>query len=61
VAYSYDAYGNLTNDGVKTYAYDAENRLISVSDGASNTILYLQRLRERSSHGIGYLKPKMGS
>jgi RHS repeat-associated protein len=37
VAYSYDAYGNLTGDGIKTYAYDAENRLISVSDGASNT------------------------
>jgi RHS repeat-associated protein len=37
VAYSYDAYGNLTGDGIKAYAYDAENRLISVSDGASTT------------------------
>jgi hypothetical protein len=38
VAYSYDAYGNLTSDGVKTYTYDAENRLVSVSDGASTTL-----------------------
>jgi RHS repeat-associated protein len=35
VAYSYDAYGNLTSDGMKTYTYDAENRLVSVSDGVS--------------------------
>jgi YD repeat-containing protein len=37
VAYSYDAYGNLTSDGVKSYTYDAENRLVSVTDGASTT------------------------
>jgi YD repeat-containing protein len=37
IAYSYDAYGNLTHDGVKTYTYDAENRLVSVTDGTSNT------------------------
>jgi len=37
VAYVYDAYGNLTSDGVKTYSYDAENRLISVTEGASTT------------------------
>ena len=37
VAYSYDAYGNLTSDGVKTYTYDTENRLVSVTDGASTT------------------------
>ena len=27
-AYSYDASGNLTNDGSTAYSYDAENRLI---------------------------------
>jgi RHS repeat-associated protein len=37
VAYSYDAYGNLTSDGTKTYTFDAENRLVSVTDGASTT------------------------
>jgi RHS repeat-associated protein/CSLREA domain-containing protein len=37
VPYSYDAYGNLTSDGMKTYAYDAENHLVSVTEGASTT------------------------
>ena len=37
VVYSYDAYGNLTSVGIRNYAYDAENRLVSVSDGASTT------------------------
>lgn len=31
----YDAAGNLTNDSFHTYAYDAENRLISVDSGAT--------------------------
>src|SRR5206468_2635885 len=31
VAYIYDADGNLTSDGVNTYAYDQQNRLISVT------------------------------
>lgn len=30
-AYSYDLNGNLLNDGVRTYAWDAENRLIGVT------------------------------
>jgi RHS repeat-associated protein len=30
-AFSYDASGNLTWDGARTYGYDAENRLVSVS------------------------------
>lgn len=38
VPYSYDAYGNLTSDGMKTYAYDAENRLLSVTEGVSTTM-----------------------
>ncbi|MGB8521604.1 MAG: RHS repeat-associated core domain-containing protein [Candidatus Acidiferrales bacterium] len=39
--YSYDANGNLTNDGVNTLAYDAENRMVSSIDGsASGTYSY---------------------
>lgn len=34
VAYSYDANGNLTWDGVRTYTYDIENRLILATAGA---------------------------
>jgi len=30
---AYDQAGNMTSDGYLTYAYDAENRLVSVSDG----------------------------
>ena len=34
--YSYDASGNVTNDGVHTYAYDSENRLVSIDGGAAS-------------------------
>ena len=37
--YSYDANGNLTNDGVNTLAYDAENRMVS-SSGSSGSGTY---------------------
>ena len=30
-AFSYDASGNVTGDGARTYTYDAENRIVSVS------------------------------
>ncbi|MBE0411428.1 MAG: hypothetical protein IBX69_17025, partial [Anaerolineales bacterium] len=33
IPYTYDRYGNLTSDGVKTYSYDAANRLTSVNEG----------------------------
>jgi len=36
----YDARGNLTFDGVRTFAYDVENRLTSVSGPASMTLSY---------------------
>ena len=32
-AYTYDANGNLTSDGINSYVYDAENRLVSRSGG----------------------------
>ena len=35
--YDYDAYGNLVDDGVNTYSYDAAMRLISVTDGVTTT------------------------
>ena len=34
--YSYDANGNLTNDGVNSLTYDAENRLVSSVDGSGS-------------------------
>jgi RHS repeat-associated protein len=33
--YSYDAAGNLLNDGTHNYIYDPENRIISVDNGAT--------------------------
>ena len=33
--YSYDAAGNLLNDGVHSYTYDAESRIVSVDGGAT--------------------------
>ncbi len=38
--YSYDATGNLLGDGVHTYTYDAENRLIKVDNGNTATYSY---------------------
>ena len=34
--FSYDGNGNLTSDGINTYSYDAENRLISASTSDHN-------------------------
>ena len=38
--FSYDAAGNMTSDGVYTYQYDAENRLVSVNSGAVASYTY---------------------
>jgi RHS repeat-associated protein len=38
--YSYDAAGNVTNDGVHSYTYDSENRLVSVGSGSTATYAY---------------------
>jgi RHS repeat-associated protein len=40
VGYSYDAEGNLLNDGNHTYTYDAENRIIQVDNGQTATYVY---------------------
>ena len=37
--YTYDDNGNLTSDGETTYAYDVENRLVSVSGSGTSAIL----------------------
>ncbi|MFT4253096.1 MAG: RHS repeat-associated core domain-containing protein, partial [Caulobacter sp.] len=36
----YDCNGNLTNDGARTFAYDGENRLVSVSGSPSTALSY---------------------
>src|SRR6185437_8027296 len=38
--WSYDADGNVLNDGHHSYAYDAENRLIAVDGGATASYVY---------------------
>ncbi len=38
--WTYDAAGNVTGDGTHTYAYDAENRLITVDAGVTATYGY---------------------
>ncbi|MEO7859618.1 MAG: hypothetical protein ABIU05_04105 [Nitrospirales bacterium] len=36
----YDANGNLANDGINTYVWDARNRLVGMSGGATATFVY---------------------
>ncbi len=36
-SFTYDANGNMTGDGVRTYDWDAENRLIKITDGTRTT------------------------
>lgn len=53
-AAGYDANGNLISDGTRTFAYDAENRLISVTGGSAPlTLSYdpLGRLLKTTSSG----------
>jgi len=40
VNYTYDAAGNVTNDGVHSYSYDSENRLVSVDGGSTASYAY---------------------
>jgi len=52
----YDANGNLTSDGVRTFSYDVENRLIGVTGGAAPlTIAYdpLGRIAKTTSGAAG--------
>jgi RHS repeat-associated protein len=38
--YSYDAAGNVTNDGAHSFTYDAENRVVSVDGGSTASYSY---------------------
>jgi len=49
--YSYDADGNVLNDGVHSYAYDAENRIISVDGGATTYVYDANGQRVRKTVG----------
>ena len=55
-AYTFDANGNLLNDGQNTYAYDSANRLSSVSSGQSTVSSYqYSGLGDRlSQDGVNY-------
>lgn len=50
---TYDDNGNLTSDGARTYAYDVENRLSTISNGDSAALKYdpLGRLYETVING----------
>ena len=49
----YDAAGNMTNDGLHSYTYDAENRLTAVDGGTTASYVY-------NSHGQRVLKTAGG-
>jgi len=46
--------GNLTSDGLRTFDYDLENRLLSVTGSASGTLAYdpLGRLRSYTAGAV---------
>ncbi len=52
-SFTYDANGNLTGDGSRTYVYDAENRLVSASNGAALAWDPLGRLFQTSGGSAG--------
>ena len=51
--YVHDDNGNLINNGIRNYAYDVENRLVSVSGAPSMTLSYdpLGRLKQTVANG----------
>lgn len=55
IAHGYDANGNLSSDGSTSYAYDAENRLISASGAKTATLAYdpLGRLWRTGGGSLG--------
>jgi RHS repeat-associated protein len=42
-SFTYDAAGNITNDGAHTYSYDAEGRVLTVDGGSTDTYVYNSR------------------
>ena len=56
--YSYDLAGNLLGDGTHTYAYDAENRLVSVDSGNTASYVYDaegRRVQKKTTAQVEYL------
>jgi RHS repeat-associated protein len=52
--YTYDAAGNVTNDGTHTYQYDGENRVVSVDNGTTASYAYdHQNRRIKKTIGSG--------
>jgi RHS repeat-associated protein len=51
---TYDANGNLTNDGTNTYTWDVRNRLISISGGVTASLVYdpLGRRVSKTVNGV---------
>jgi YD repeat-containing protein len=61
LAYTYDANGNLINDGQRTYAWDAENRLVEVLDATTGEVIASftydglgRRLSQSTAQGTTY-------
>ena len=53
--YTYDAAGNLTNDGQHSYTYDAENRIVGVDGGSTASYIYNENgKRVRKNKGSGW-------
>jgi len=52
---AYDANGNLSSDGTRTYRYDAENRLVTATGSQTATLVYdpLGRLFQTSGGAAG--------
>ena len=51
VNYSYDAAGNVTNDGGHAYGYDSENRIVSVDGGSTGNYAYDNQNRRYKKTG----------
>jgi RHS repeat-associated protein len=51
-SYTYDANGNLTSDGTKTYEWDAENRLTRVTQGGSELARFVYDGKGRRAQKI---------
>jgi RHS repeat-associated protein len=56
VSLQYDANGNLTNDGTRAFAYDAENRVVSVwvTNGWRSDLVYDGLSRRRAERDYGW-------
>jgi YD repeat-containing protein len=52
VDYTWDANGNLLSDGVRTFTYDAANRLTSVTSGTLTTAFEYDGLGNRTAQTV---------